>query len=172
MDKNPNEQREKPAPRSSPAPINGPRLALLLVGVCLLLSLGYYSCFKTRTEPSGAVPLRSGKASVEVVAVRLEPFRAATGYDTQLVAVDWKNTGNCPVRKVSANIKVFDSRGEVVYSVSDYTIYAVSSDRPGIAPGETYTKPTGQGHSLPKGAGEKAVRATVEITRVEEKGME
>lgn len=171
MDEKPNEQRgdRKPSPPPSPNALRG---LLVGVGVALLILFGLFSWGKNRTPSAGTEQRRPGKPSAEVVNVQLVPFSSPAGFDTQHVAIDWKNTGDRPVRTVRANIKAFNSQGEVVYSVSDYTIYAVFDDRPGVAPGETHIKPAGQGFALPPDAGAKAVRATAEITRVEEKGME
>lgn len=115
---------------------------------------------------------REERVAVELVQARLEPFRTAAGDDTQIVGVDWKNTGNRPVRAVHANIKAFDAQGRELYSAPNYTIYAVFNDRPGVAPGETYTKPKGEGHVLPPLLPRPATRVTVEITKAEEKGLD
>jgi len=150
--------------------------------VCALLVVGFVLLVAWRgrppsppsvaqSNPAGVAPLRGGKASVEVVEVRLMPFRSPAGYDTRRVAVDWKNTGDCSVRLVKANIKAFDFADIQVFSVRDYTIYAVSASKPGVEPCATYIKPPGEGFVLPIDAAS-AVRATVEITRVEEKGTE
>jgi len=112
------------------------------------------------------------RLSVDLVNTRVEPFRTAQGLDTKMVYVDWKNTGNRPVRAVYANIKAFDRQGRELYSASDYTIYAVFDNKPGIAPTETYSEPNGEGHILPTRLPMPAIRVTVEITRAKEKGLE
>lgn len=89
------------------------------------------------------------RISALLLEVREGPFRTAAGHDTTMVYADWKNTGNRPIRAVYATIKVLDSQGRELYAPSDYAVYAVASDKPGIAPGETYVEPKGEGHVLP-----------------------
>jgi tetratricopeptide (TPR) repeat protein len=110
------------------------------------------------------------RLSVEVVKVRLEPFRTATGSDTKMVYVDWKNTGNRPVRAVSAKLKVYDDAGNEIASYPSYPVYASSNDSSGVAPGESYVKPKGEGFALGKIPGKTPTRVTAEITKVEETG--
>jgi hypothetical protein len=108
----------------------------------------------------------SARMSVEIVKARLEPFRTPDGTNTRLVCVDFKNTGNRPVRVVDGDIKVFDPQEKLLFSVN-YTLYAESDQHPGIAPGETHVRPPGRGFILPpmlRGA----IRVEVTITKVKE----
>ncbi len=110
------------------------------------------------------------KPMVEVVKVRLEAVRVVnSGANAVMVYVDWKNTGTRPVRSVRATIKAFDAKGKEVYS-SEALVYEAPKDFPGVAPGATYTEPSGKGHLVPNEPGKTPVKATVEVTKVEEKG--
>lgn len=115
-----------------------------------------------------------GGGSIEIVNVRVEPYRTANGFDTVMIYVDWKNTGSRPVRVVDAKINAFDAAGNAVevMPVRDYTIYAVFNDRPGITPGETYIEPQGEGFVAPKPTGGMPTRATARITKVSDRGIE
>ena len=115
-----------------------------------------------------------GRLSVEVVDTRLEPVRTAEGLDTKMVYIDWKNTGNRPVRAVYAKVYGFDEQGNEVdvMPVPSYSIYAVFNGDPGIAPGETYHEPKGEGLFVPPKLPKMPTRVSVTITKVEEKGME
>jgi hypothetical protein len=91
------------------------------------------------------------KLSVEIVKVRVQPFRTAQGKGTRMVCVDWKNTGNRAIRRVTATTRGFDAEdNEVeVMPVSDYDICVTAgNDRPGIALGETYYEPNDEGHVI------------------------
>jgi len=115
------------------------------------------------------------RLSVELVAVRLRPFRTVQGQQTTMVCVDWKNTGNRPVRWLTANITAYDDRDREVDAIplSDVGIYAAPSNAaPGVAPGETYATPDDQGRMIPPLLNPRVKRVVVEIVRVEEKGPE
>jgi hypothetical protein len=143
--------------------------------VMVFLAFGSVSGDKSseRNKPDGGAQSDAG-GSVEIVKVRVEPFRSATGFDTVMIYVDWKNTGSRPVRVVDAKITAFDAAGNEieVMPVADYTIYAVFNDRPGVAPGETYIEPQGEGFIAPKTPGVMPTRASAKITKVSERGME
>ncbi len=115
------------------------------------------------------------KMSVEILKVRLEPFRTAQGANTHMVCVDWKNTGNRPVRALSVKMRGYDKddREMEIMPVSDYYIYATAgNDRPGIAPGETYHEPNDEGHVIAPDLDRRVVRVNVKVVRVEEKVAE
>ena len=78
------------------------------------------------------------------------------------------------MRIVDAKIIAFDVAGSSVdvMSMLDYTIYAAFNDRPGIAPGETYIEPQGEGYIVPSANGVLPTRATAIITKVSERGIE
>jgi hypothetical protein len=154
------------------------RLLLACLVVCwgiLLLACGGVTKSSTtvptaRSSADAQKPVQSGNLPVEVVNIRLEPFRAATGVETKMVHTDWKNPGDRTVRSVFANINAFDDNDKELYSAKNYCIYATSNDAAGVAPGDTYTAPNDAGHVLPKTPGVIPTRVTVVITRVEEKG--
>lgn len=112
------------------------------------------------------------KMSVEIVEVRLERFRTADGEDTHMICVDWKNTGNRPVRGVTATLRVLDAKGNEVYAAKDYYIYSAGNSEPGIAPGGTYLEPNDQGHVIPPLADRDGREAKAKIVRVLEKTPE
>src|SRR5262249_23306361 len=120
--------------------------------------------------PSAPMPV--ARLSAEVVNVRLEPYRTAgTQADVISGCVDWKNTGNRPIRGVDATITGYDERGNAwVLFHPDIAIYGEADGYPGIAPGETCITPKSEGHFLHL-HDRKPVRVTAVITKVEEKGF-
>ncbi|MCI0703845.1 MAG: hypothetical protein L0241_22525 [Planctomycetia bacterium] len=111
------------------------------------------------------------RISVEIVAVRIEPYRTATGVNTGMVYVDWKNTGNRPVRWLTVKIRSYASSGREVDAIplKEVLIYSASDDQPGIAPGATYSTPDGEGKLIPPQFNKTVERVTVETVRVQEK---
>ena len=128
---------------------------------------------KNMTLPTPTILKKEDRLSVEIVKVRVEPFRTANGIDTVMVCVDWKNTGTRTVRAVDAKLIGYDIQDKEVeiLSLPDYTIYAVFSDSNGIAPGETYTVPKGRGFIVLENRERKPIRATATITKVDEQGI-
>jgi hypothetical protein len=125
---------------------------------------------KLQAEQREAERRTAPRLAVEITKVRLVPFRTATGMDTTMVCVDWKNTGTRPVRALSAKIVCVDKGGREVYSVPDYYIYAVvANDRPGIGPGQAYIEPSDEGHIIPPLDSLQVVRVNVSVVRVEER---
>jgi hypothetical protein len=108
--------------------------------------------------------------SVKVVKARVVPYLAPDGRRTQMVLVDWRNTGTTTVRAVDADIIPYDANGNRLGSgATDYAIYAESDSSPGIAPGKRYTEPMGKGFILAPGFAE-ASRVEINITEVVESG--
>jgi len=109
--------------------------------------------------------------SVEIAAVRLEEWTNPEGRKFQMVLVDWKNTGDTPVRVVKADITPHYRRGEVVVDTgaSDYVIYAVPDSQPGILPGETYREALDDGFLLVVAPGHRPpAKVEVRVTEVRE----
>lgn len=118
------------------------------------------------SQPEG----NSGTPSVEIVNVRLVPFRTPNGERTQKVLIDFKNTGTTTVRAVDADIIPFGPKGNRLgNAVHDYCIYAVLDSKPGIAPRDTYRTPESEGHVLRPGY-VKPVKVEVNVTEVVERG--
>lgn len=90
------------------------------------------------------------RTRAEISGVRLIPWTLPTnGREAQMVLTDWRNTGERPIRVVHADIIAYDDRGtEIDSSARDYTIYVVCNSAPGIAPGEEYQEPVGEGFVL------------------------
>jgi len=108
--------------------------------------------------------------SAKVVRARVVPFITPDGSRTQMVLVDWRNTGTTTVRAVDADIVPYDASGNRLGSgANDYAIYAESDSSPGIAPGKRYTEPKDKGFILSPGFAE-AARVEVHITEVVESG--
>ena len=128
---------------------------------------------KNMTSTIPTVQKPEDRLSVEIVKVRVVPFRTANGIDTVMVCVDWKNTGTRTVRAVDAKLTGYDNKDKEVeiLSLPDYTIYAVFSDSKGVAPGETYTVPEGRGFIVLENREKKPIRATATITKVDEHGI-
>jgi len=127
------------------------------------------------TPPKPSAPSVPGQPQATLVRARLVPFRTAQGLAAQMVIVDWKNTGNTPIRAVHATMTPYDAAGRpLTNGAKDYTIYATfTNESPGIAPGETYVEPEDEGFVLTPGAGNReAVRVDVTITRAMEKVAE
>jgi hypothetical protein len=111
-----------------------------------------------------------GGPSAEVLRARVVPFTTAEGTQAEMVLVDWKNTGTTTIRAVDADIIPYDAHGNKLESgANNYTIFAVSDSSPGVASGEKYTEPNGEGFTLAPGFG-KANRVEVIITEVVETG--
>lgn len=66
-----------------------------------------------------------------------------------MVYADWKNTGDRPVRRVTAKVVVVDADGEVVFAAEGVPIYAVPAGSAGVRLGESYIAPPGEGVLLP-----------------------
>ena len=112
----------------------------------------------------------SGATSVDVVRVRLVPFKTPNGARTQKVLVDWKNTGTTTIRAVDADIVPYDKKGNRLESgTSDYTIYAVSDSSPGVAPGDIYKQTKDEGFVLIPGPA-MAARVEIKVTEAVESG--
>lgn len=85
---------------------------------------------------------------LQIENVRLQRYTNSNGQDLMMLYVDWKNCSQSPIRVVAADIFVYGRTGSVLYSVKNYTVYAVSSNNPGIRPGGSFTEPKGDGHIL------------------------
>ena len=125
------------------------------------------------------------ETSVTIVSVRLVPFIIPQGAlparRTQMVLVDWTNTGNTPVRAVEANITLRGASGNALRdpfrgnTTTNMCIYAIGDDNPGVSPGTTYQEPEGEGFVIIPGLPGmqddtlRATSATVTITKVSEK---
>jgi hypothetical protein len=158
--------------------VDRPRRRRILICIATILGLIYCGCDsrdQRRIEVQhnandNRQDISDKPTTAEVVKVRVVPFTTAQGVRTQMVLVDWRNTGTTTIRAIDADIIVYDDRGNVLDSgAKDYTIYAVSDDSPGIVPGEIYTEPKGKGFTLMPGS-TKARRAQVTITKVVESG--
>ena len=106
-------------------------------------------------------------SSAEVVRTELRPMRMANGAESKSIVVTWRNTGETPIRAVHADMRVFNSDGELTglgVGAKDYAIYAVSEANPGVAPGNTHSEENG--FVLPIGTNATTAEAT--ITRVTE----
>lgn len=109
-----------------------------------------------------------------VLSSKLVDFVSPTnGRKMQMVIVTLKNTGSTPVRGVQATIISRDASGKIV-TRENFSIFAEFDSSPGIAPGQTWTTPKGEGYILPNyGVGTRAKKAEVRITEVlEHAGME
>jgi len=125
------------------------------------------------------------ETSVTIVSVRLVPFIIPQGAlparRTQMVLVDWTNTGNTPVRAVEADITLRGASGNALRdpfrgnTTTNMCIYAIGDDNPGVSPGTTYQEPEGEGFVIIPGLPGmqddtlRATSATVTITKVSEK---
>ncbi len=119
-------------------------------------------------------PREVGPAA-KIVRVRLVPYTTPDEFRTQMLLVDWRNTGTTTIRAVDADITAYDATGNKLrlwngnYTIN-YTVYAVGDSSPGIAPGRVYTEPLGEGFALPLIDSPEAAKAEVKITEVVESG--
>ena len=114
---------------------------------------------------------KAPRLSVEIVKIRIEPFRTVQGLNTSMVCVDWKNTGNRPIRGLTAKITAFDSQGNVTDAFPDFDLYiyaVASNDRPGILPGDTFINPNDQGRIIPPLVTTRVARVEVKIVKIDE----
>lgn len=90
-----------------------------------------------------------------------------------MLCVDWVNNGNRPIRSLFATLRALDADGNRLGTiVTDYCIFAVSNDAPGVFPGEQYVTPDDQGKivSVLTASFPTARQIEVVITRAEETG--
>jgi hypothetical protein len=115
---------------------------------------------------------RNAGPAAKVARVRVVPFTTVSGVHTQMVLIDWRNTGRTTIRAVDADIIPYDAQGNrlELSGATDKPIYAVDDSSPGIAPGEKYTEPMGQGYILGWVGVAEAARVEVRITEVVESG--
>jgi hypothetical protein len=86
-----------------------------------------------------------------------------------MVLVDWKNTGTAVIRAVDADIIPYDARGNRLEGGrKDKPIYAVPNSSPGIASGEIYREPNGEGLILDPEFADATRRVDIKITTVVE----
>lgn len=114
---------------------------------------------------------RAPRNSVEIVELHIVPFRTADGVNTRIVQVDWKNTGNRPVRALWGKFTAFDGQKKQTdaFPKFDLCFYAVvANDRPGVAPGATYIAPAGEGKIILPLDNERVMSVNVKITKIEE----
>ena len=125
-----------------------------------------------RKRPWRASEPRQVGPAAKVVRVRLVPYTTPDGHRTQMLLVDWRNTGTTTIRAVDADITPYDANGNVLeFSArTDKPIYAVSDSDPGIAPGRLYVEPVGRGYIVGSAYEPEAVRVEVKITEVVESG--
>lgn len=99
-----------------------------------------------------------GAPSAEITGTRIADWTNPEGKTFQMVYVDWKNTGNAPVKSLKANVAIYDASGAPIDNFTNTTIYA---DNTGIAPGESYSEPPGEGYVV------MALTPDIRATRVE-----
>ncbi len=107
----------------------------------------------------------------EVTGVRIVPFTTAQGKSTQMVLVDWKNTGTAPLSAVFADITAYDAGGnKLPTSTTQKCVFAVFKDDERIQPGDSYISPDGEGFILlPSPVHTSASRATATIVGASDK---
>ena len=81
-------------------------------------------------------------SSAEIRQVRVAPFTNPKGKKSQMVLVDWINTGDTPIAVVHADLKGYDSTGKLVWQVPNQIVYA---SHQAIQPGQSYTDPLSDG---------------------------
>jgi len=106
--------------------------------------------------------------SAEIVKVCIVRFTTAQELKAQKVVPTWKNTGTKAIRFVDADITTYDSNGmELQSGAKNYTIYATSDSKAGVAPGKTHVTPKDAGFVLLPST-PKATKAEIHIIRVGE----
>ena len=116
-----------------------------------------------------AMGVGSSNAAAEVIGVRLSRISLGSGPAPSLVLTDWKNTGSVPVRLIIGDVNAYNAAGELVFQIIGATIYKVSDDKPGVAPGQTYQSGQREGvmaNEGAEGAPGPITTAQVKITRV------
>ena len=130
----------------------------MLITVTILIGFWLFS--------SGIFRGTKGQSSIQFVSseVSLVPKSAnnpaivAEGREMAELRITWKNTGSTNIHGVKADIELLDNQGQVIEKMK-YWIYVADgwtipgekpspNASPGIAPGETYTDPPGQGFLL------------------------
>lgn len=130
----------------------------MLITVAILIGFWVFS--------SGLLKGTKGQSGIQFVTSEISimprssvnPEIVADGRDINELRITWKNTGTTNIHGVKADIELLDNQGQVIEKIK-YWVYAadgwtVPSEKPapnaspGIAPGETYTDPPGQGFKL------------------------
>lgn len=116
--------------------------------------------------------LGGSRLEVKIAELRYEDVKLKNGRETRKVYVDITNTGEKPVRSVTARIRFLDARSNrELFRLDDHFIYAVRNDDPGIEPGKTHIarEKEGDGFLVPFDIEEKGgYTVEVKIIRVEE----
>lgn len=145
---------------------SSPPAALVIVGVVVCCFVGavlneYFSAARTRPAPlnspapkatDGPLSKEPPRLAAELIDTSVVPFTNPSGREFVQLRARWKNTGNRPIRTVTAVIRVEDENGGSLIGDTggrDYPIDAVAKDAPGVAPGETFTLPSGEGYLVP-----------------------
>jgi hypothetical protein len=141
----------------------------------VLVAIGCSSAERTSNGENDSVAVNDSSPggnddsmSAEIVKVRIVPFTTAQGRKAQKVVPTWKNTGTKTIRFVDADITTYDSNGmELQSGAKNYTIYATSDSKAGVAPGKTHVTLKDAGFVLLPGT-PKATKAEIRIIRVGE----
>jgi len=165
----------KPAVRSAPTAASAWNQKVP-VGGWIVIGIG--AAFGLWIGCRGEQAPREPRATI--TSVRLVPFTTSNGPRTQMVLVDWTNTGNTPIRAIDVDMTLRDAQGNALrdpYSgatVIRDCIYATGDDQPGVPPGTTYRPPDDGWVIIPGPPGMqddtlRATSATVTIVKVSEK---
>lgn len=85
-----------------------------------------------------------------------------------MAMVTWKNTGTTPIRWVRVHIGLINSKGELLELLKDVPIYADSNSSPGVAPGQIYVNPKGEGWILPRYPNETVAKIEAQVSEVKQ----
>ncbi len=128
----------------------------------------YNTASDSQSEEPTATEQTIGTATAKILSSELVDFTNDDGKKMQKVVVHWKNTGKTPVRAIDAEIIHWDVSDRMLGDYN-YTIFAVSDDDSGIAPGEVQVT---KGFILPGFQGipgyERSKRVDVRIRTVDE----
>ena len=130
----------------------------MLITVAILIGFWVFS--------SGLLKGTKGQSGIQFVSSEVSliprasgnPEIVAEGREMAELRITWKNTGSTNIHGVKADIELLDNQGQVIEKMK-YWIYVADgwtipgekpspNASPGIAPGETYTDPPGQGFLL------------------------
>ena len=138
---------------------NGPNFIItMFITAGILIGFWLFSSGRfNRSVGQSSIQFVSSEVSL-VPKSAINPAIVAEGREMAELRITWKNTGSTNIHGVKADIELLDNQGQVIEKMK-YWVYVADgwtipgekpspNASPGIAPGETYTDPPGQGFLL------------------------
>jgi predicted nucleic acid-binding Zn ribbon protein len=138
---------------------NGPNFLITML-ITLVICIGcwlFFSGILNRPVEQASIQFISSEVSL-VPKSAINPEIVAEGREMAELRITWKNTGSTNIHGVKADIELLDNQGQVIEKMK-YWVYVADgwtipgekpspNASPGIASGDTYTDPPGEGFLL------------------------